>query len=342
MPTNDELLRQYLDLITSQHVQKPRFRATVGLSIYPHIEAQQEACRIIGLYDLDTAVGQALDFTGQWIGLSRFLQIEAEIWFSLDTANLGFDEGRWMVPFEQQFNIIRLGDEDYRNLLRAKVIANYWDGTIPGAYAAWDQLFASSGYKMVIQDQGARVEPDVRGNMHVWQILFGPPLSQVTKILFEGGYLGLKSAGVGTGYMIQSQPDSGFDGTNLPMFAFDTYEEPERPIPPLPPGTPQSPWDTEEAPPPEPGELPTPASLWDTGLGGSHWDIVTRTAAPRAEYPDILFAGFDRGAWGQVLTSGITPAPPPPPPPVAGSVWDQEAGGSVWDQEAGGSVWDIA
>lgn len=322
MPDHDDLLRQYLDLITSQHVNMPRYRATVGLSLEPHIEAQLEACRIIGLYDLDTAVGQQLDFTGQWIGLSRFLHISANIWFSFDILGLGFDTGRWKVPFEEQYNIIRLADDDYRNLLRAKILANYWDGTIPGAYRAWDQLFGATNYKLVIQDQGARAEPNVHGNMHIWQILFGPPLSQVTQLLFQGGYLGLKSAGVGTGYIIQSQPSSGFDGTNLPLFAFDTEEIPyER----------QSAWDEGR-------------STWDRSEPGgpSKWDLVTGPPS----YPGNLFAGFDEGAWGQVLPplseyTFVEPPVQPPPPPVDQSVWDE--GGSVWDVDlpGGPSKWDV-
>lgn len=308
-------LGEYLNLITSEHNQQPRYMATVALSIAPYIESLNQACKLIGLFDLDRATGQALDFVGQWIGLSRFLRVTADLWFSFDTLGLGFDEGRWKVPWEEEFNVIRLDDEDYRNFLRAKVLGNYWDGTIPGAYRAWDQLFGASGYTLAIQDQQGRPESYVHGNMHVWQILFGPPMSQVTRLMFQGGYLGLKSAGVGTGYMVQSQPDTGFDGTPLPLFAFDSEQ--------VILGNPQTTWDAGQ---------PGGPSIWDRE--DSQWDRTASITTPNPGYPAALYAGFDQGAWGQILP----PLPGQEPRPQ--SLWDTGIGPSFWDGD--NSLWDVA
>jgi hypothetical protein len=281
MPTKLETLQEYLNLITSEHNHQPRYMATVALSLSPFVDSQLAACSIIGGYDLDTAVGQQLDFTGQWIGLTRFLSLPIDIWFSFDIPGLGFDQGRWMVPWEDQFQIIRLDDEDYRTLLKARVMANYWDGTIPGAYRAWDRLFGPRDYHLLIQDQLTRGVPNIHGNMNIWQILLGPPISPVVKMMFSSGLLGLKSAGVGTGYrIIQSQPgDGGIDGTGYPIFAFDT----------------------------------------DPATAGK-------------PYPEALLAGFDEGAWGEVLPElpGFTPE--------VHSIWDN--GASIWDDNS--SHWDVA
>jgi hypothetical protein len=276
-------LDDYLSLITAEHNQRPRFVATVALSVQPYVDGSNTALSLIGLFDLDTAVGVQLDALGQWVGITRYVTIDLEQWFTFDKYNVGFDQGKWLTPYETTNETVALDDEHYRLLLRARIASNQWDGTIPGAYDAWGVLFQDTGYQILIQDGLARAERDfsfdnaiagfdrsiwfveppiadiylsldspdpvhgfdegfwmgppgtaltqpwarTNGNMHLIEALLGPPLDPITKALFTGGYLGLKSAGVGISYMIQSQPpvppdtdDSG-SGIGLPLFGFD-------------------------------------------------------------------------------------------------------------------------
>jgi hypothetical protein len=290
-------LADYFDLVPAEHNQRPNFMATVGLSVQPYVDGINIANALIGLFDLDTAVGQQLDFTGQWIGVGRNITVDAAVWFSFDIAGLGFDQGRWITPFETSTRTVALADDagdpiSYRTLLKARVVANRWDGTIPGAYEAWNTLFAGTGYQVLIQDGGPRavhyfsfdtagsgfdqaqwwqlplpVEPRVNGNMNLIEALLGPAPSPTTLALFTGGYLELKSAGVGITYMIQSATE-----TAVPLFGFDAG--------------------------PSPGYL----SLDVSGLGLDQAPFYgTSTGAPNVTYPPYTIAGFDAGAWGQIV-----------------------------------------
>jgi hypothetical protein len=147
--------------------------------------------------------------------------------------------------------IVRLDDNHYRILLKATVAANYWDGTIEGAYTAWNTLFAPEGFQILIQNAGPKRVPwfawgdrlagwgqsawaplplwdqvlwdqfvwdlpnqYASDNMHIILAIVGPPLDALTKALFEGGYLDLKGAGVMIDYYA-TQTVSG-----VPIFAW--------------------------------------------------------------------------------------------------------------------------
>jgi hypothetical protein len=288
----------YIALVPAEHQPRANFIATVSLSVQPYVDGINVANSLIGLFDLDTAVGQQLDFTGQWIGVGRNITIDAATWFSFDVAGLGFDEGRWITPFETSTATVTLADDtgdpiSYRTLLRARVVANRWDGTIPGAYEAWNTLWVGTGYQVLIQDGGPRTtryfsfdtagsgfdqaqwwqlalpsEPRVNGNMNLIEALLGPAPSPTTLALFTGGYLGLKSAGVGITYMIQSPTE-----TSVPLFGFDVG--------------------------PSPGYLSADVA----GLGLDQAPFYgTPTGGAGATYPPYTIAGFDAGGWGQIVS----------------------------------------
>jgi hypothetical protein len=141
-----------LDLITAEHAPRPRYMATVSLSVRPFTDGQTTALSYQQLFDLDTAVGEQLDFVGQWVGITRYIVEPIDIFFEFDRAAVGLDYGKWKTAYEEAAQIVRLDDDHYRILLRARIVANYWDGTIPGAYKAWDTLFKDTGYQVLIQD----------------------------------------------------------------------------------------------------------------------------------------------------------------------------------------------
>jgi hypothetical protein len=208
----------YLDLITSEHRDKPRFIATISATLQPMADAQAVLATIPGLFDLDVAVGSQLDEVGEWVGQTRYLSTPLTgVYFSFDTAGLGFDQGVWQGPFDPSTGVVALQDEPYRTLLRAVIAANHWDGTIPSAYAAWNIIFAGTGYSILIQDFG---------DMTMLFGLIGPTLDSVTKALLTGGYLTLKPSGVKiAGYVIPSvegAPLFGFDVDNPTISGFDT------------------------------------------------------------------------------------------------------------------------
>lgn len=200
-------LSQYTSLITSEHNEKPRFMAMISLLGQWAVDRQNMLASIPGLFDIDDAVGQQLDWVGQWVGISRNLSIPLTgIYFSFDTAGLGFDQGTWLGPFDPTTGLVSLPDNAYRTLLYAVIAANNWDGTVPGAYTSWNTIFEPLGYSILIEDGQ---------DMTMTVALIGPTPDAVTLALFTGGYLNLRPAAVGiTFYYTQSVP-------NVPIFGFD-------------------------------------------------------------------------------------------------------------------------
>ena len=142
----------YTQLIAWEHRSQPNYLATISLTVAGDVDCQALLSTFPTLFDVDTAVGQQLDYTGQWIGRNRIVQIPLNIFFSFDISGLGFDEGYWFGPYEVATGSFSLPDYNYRILLKATIAANYWDGTIPGAVNAWNLLFRLLfGFSLLMQ-----------------------------------------------------------------------------------------------------------------------------------------------------------------------------------------------
>lgn len=211
------LLTDYTSLITSEHADKPKFMAMVSLLAQWGVDRRNMLASIPGLFDIDSAVGQQLDFIGEWVGVKRTLSVPLSgVYFSFDTSGVGFDQGTWLGPYDPTTGLVSLPDDQYRILLYATIAANNWDGTVPGAYTAWNTIFQPLGYSVLISDNQ---------DMTMSIVLVGPTPDAVTLALFTGGYLNLRPAGVGiTNYYLPSVPDSpvfGFDVENTSIAGFD-------------------------------------------------------------------------------------------------------------------------
>ncbi|MGA4275565.1 DUF2612 domain-containing protein (plasmid) [Ralstonia syzygii subsp. celebesensis] len=206
----------YTSLITSEHASKPKFSAmmvAVAQCFADQINVMQS---IPAAFDLDTAVGVQLDAVGLWAGIKRQVKTPLNVYFSLDTAGLGFDQGNWQGPFDPSTGLTSLDNETFRTLIRAKIAANSWDGTIPGAAAAYANLFAGSSSYIFIQDNQ---------DMTMTVGVSGAIPSALLRALFSGGYLPLKPEGVHANYVVPSVNNTslfGFDVQNQYVAGFDT------------------------------------------------------------------------------------------------------------------------
>jgi len=210
-------LSQYTSLITSEHQSAPNFMAMVSLLAQWAVDRQNMLASIPGLYDIDDAVGSQLDAVGLWVGASRNLSVPlTNVYFSLDIAGLGLDQGVIQGPFDPTTGLVSLPDAQYRILLYATIAANNWDGTIPGAYTAWNTIFEPLGYSILIQDYQNRT---------MGIALIGPTPDAVTLALFKGGYLNLIPAGVGVAFYFQQSvpgvPVFGLDAENSSVAGLD-------------------------------------------------------------------------------------------------------------------------
>ena len=177
----------WLALVTSEHASKPNFMAMLSVTLQPVADNIAILQSIPTAYDVDFAVGEQLDTVGEWVGITRNISTPLTgVFFSWDVVGLGWGEGNWISSINAS-QLTQLPDPQYRTLLYAKIAANHWDGTIPGAYKVFDTIFEGTGFGVLIQDlQG----------MHMSMALTGPVPDAVTQALFTGGYFNLKPAGV--------------------------------------------------------------------------------------------------------------------------------------------------
>lgn len=201
-------VENYTNLITSEHKKKARFLATLQAVLKPIVQVQDVLTSIPSKFDVDTAVGNQLDVVGQWVGVSRFIRTPLTgIYFEWDgVATVGWDSGIWQDEFAPTTGLTELPDEFYRILIKAKIAANRWDGTIPSAYAIWREIFQDN--TVLIQDLQ---------DMSMVVGIVGQPLDAVTQALLTGGYLSLKPEGVRINYYAIPLDDS-------PIFGWDSED----------------------------------------------------------------------------------------------------------------------
>lgn len=115
----------YLNLITSEHRDKPKYIAMLTGLFDEFVTCANQMDGIKNGLDPDMAVGKQLDMLGEYIGQDRRLSVSIE---GLDSV---------------------LEDDDYRFLLKAKIMQNSWDGTIEQIYDLWKELFGDVSFTLI-------------------------------------------------------------------------------------------------------------------------------------------------------------------------------------------------
>ncbi|HHL4079952.1 DUF2612 domain-containing protein [Burkholderia sola] len=199
-------LTDYTALITSEHRHLPRFSAVLGALVQPLVDQMNVLQSMPGKFDLDNAVGVQLDDVGLWVGVSRKIRTPLSgIYFSFDVGGLGFDQGIWKGPFDPDTGLTVLDDDTYRLVIRAKIGANHWDGTLASSAAILNSIFDSGTYVFIEDHQDMSMTIGISGKVP----------SAVFLALLAGGYIPLKPEGVRVNYTIVTTVDS------APLFGFD-------------------------------------------------------------------------------------------------------------------------
>ncbi|MBE7778967.1 DUF2612 domain-containing protein [Yersinia pestis subsp. pestis] len=137
------------DLLIWQYRGKPKARQTVGLFFRESKEAWRSAQAVGEMLNIDTATGYALDLVGRHVGLSRtlraFVPKEYFGWAGIEAA-LGFGAGTFYREGEPLKESSRLDDDDYRFLLRARMLKNTQRPTLEGIDASIKQLLGDSAF----------------------------------------------------------------------------------------------------------------------------------------------------------------------------------------------------
>jgi len=102
--------------------------------------------------------------------------------------------------------VTSLDDEDYRTLLFLFIAQNAWDGTVPGIYNIWNQVFGT-GFGILVQDNQ---------DMSMLIAFLNPPTDVVTITLFTQGFFLMRPAGVRiTGFYAPSVPGTPIFGADV-------------------------------------------------------------------------------------------------------------------------------
>lgn len=206
--TKTKDINDYLNLITSEHSDKPNFMAMIAAMVQPFVDIQNLLYTFSNAYDVDQAEGKQLDIVGQWVGVSRDVKIPlVGVYFALDTAGVGLDEGVWLGPYDDPYGLTKIPDEFYRLMIFAKIANNHWNGSIPNAIKFMNLVFNPYGYYFCIDDgQDLNMGIGLVGGL-------GPPIPIIEQLLVSGKF-DIRPAGVGLEYYFwQSQ--------NAPVFALD-------------------------------------------------------------------------------------------------------------------------
>ena len=120
------LTDNYLDLITSQHRDKPKYIAMLS-ALFKHTDEMFDtAIYFDDEFSVDTAQGVQENIIGDIVGAKRTLNYDPE-------------QGQYPV----------LDDGAYRSLIRASIAKNQWKGNIEDLKAVWMNIFGSG---IVVQD----------------------------------------------------------------------------------------------------------------------------------------------------------------------------------------------
>jgi hypothetical protein len=179
---------EYLDLITDEHKQRPKFVATVTSSVAPFAKLQEVMKGFISDFDVDNAIGVQLDIVALWVGVTRRVAIPISgYYFSWDdVAADGWDNGVWKGIGDPDSGFVNLPDDLFRSLIKAKIQANHWRGDIAGAYDIINEALSVNDVVKIVDNQ----------NMTMTVRVTSGALPAVEQAIVTAGYLPIKPAGV--------------------------------------------------------------------------------------------------------------------------------------------------
>jgi hypothetical protein len=180
-------LSDFLSLIPPPNRTQPKFMGWMAVNLQTYIDVADVLNTLLTAFDINSANGIQLDIIGEILNLSRRVNFE---------------------PSDSSSPI--LNDDNYRIVLKAKIIQNQWKGTTKEIYDFWTQNFPDQA--LIIKDNQ---------NMSMDVAIFGlaPGLQQD---LVSNGYYMPKPAGVKVNYTFATDPIFAWD---LNTDYFKGYDE---------------------------------------------------------------------------------------------------------------------
>lgn len=184
----------YLDLITDEHKEKPKFVATVTASVSPFAKMQEVMRKFIRDFDVDLATGAQLDTVALWVGVTRVVGIPISGYYFTwdDVVADGWDNGVWKGIGDPDAGFTVLPDDLFRSLIKAKIQANHWRGDIAGAYDIINEALSVDDAVRIVDNQDMTMTVRVTDGV----------LPAVEQAIVTAGYLPIKPAGVKAIYTV--------------------------------------------------------------------------------------------------------------------------------------------
>lgn len=115
-----------------QYRGKPKAVATVTVLHDESASVMESAVDMSDILNIDKARGYALDLVGYHVGVNRSLSsfMPRKFFGFSRTGQLGFNEGKFYRYAEPTGDSTLLGDEDFRFMIKAKILKNYQFGSI--------------------------------------------------------------------------------------------------------------------------------------------------------------------------------------------------------------------
>lgn len=145
----------YSDLLIWQYRRKPKARATIDLLEKQYSDLQQVAFSFPLVLSIEDAQGKNLDLVGKHVGQGRNIRYydnQGEV-FGFTTTNKakGFSRnrkggGKFIKYREVLFSDYYLKDEQYRFIIKCRIVKNYQTGTMPNLYQSLKFLFKDGFY----------------------------------------------------------------------------------------------------------------------------------------------------------------------------------------------------
>lgn len=208
-------LDDYLNLLPAEHDTQPNFLAALSAIIQPLVDNINVIVTSPLLYDVDVATGPQLDVIGEWVGISRMLNIPITgVFFSFDTAGLGFDQGVIQGPGNTATSVVFLDDDTYRLMIYLQIQSNVWDGSLSHA----EELLAAA----LVNYPETHIFIQDNMDMTMTVGITGTLPNKLFQTLLQNGYFNLRPAAVLlTNVLVSPGPLFGFDIENYNVSGLD-------------------------------------------------------------------------------------------------------------------------
>lgn len=148
-----EFTDQYSKLLIVQYYDKPKAKAHIELLASEYEKVYNLLNEFENAFDLDFAIGKQLDILGKIVGIDRNIPlIIPKKYFDLVNYSMG-DKFELVITYplkdknEVVYTDLQLNDNDYRYLIRCKIIKNFLKGKrLTDIQLAIDFIFKNKGY----------------------------------------------------------------------------------------------------------------------------------------------------------------------------------------------------